>query len=91
MKIYTVYAVPGGEDGGYGVVRRGSRYERVWVPGYCPRHISVWSAFFGSARVFSVGRSRAVLMQGLRVRVSYSRWWFFLWLYRWVRYQLRGL
>jgi hypothetical protein len=87
MKVYTVYAVPGGEDGGYGVVMRKSGPQRVWVPGYSPRHISVWDAFFGSARVFSVGRSRAVLMQGLRVRVSYSRWWFFLWLYRWVRYQ----
>jgi hypothetical protein len=87
MRIYVVYAVPGGEDGGYGVVRRPSGVYRVWVPLYRARWVSVWDAFFGSARVFSVGRSRAVLIQGLQVRVSYSRWWFFLWLYRWLRYQ----
>ena len=87
MRYYVVRAFPGGEDGGYGVVRRGSRYERVWVPFYRGRGVSVWSALVGSsgARVARVWRSRAVLIQGLEVRVSYSRWWFFVWLFRSVR------
>lgn len=89
MRHYVLRAVPGGEDGGYGVVRRGSRVERVWVSLYRGRYVSVWSAVFGSARVVSVGRARGVLVQGLQVRVSYSRWWFFLWLFRWVRSQFR--
>ena len=80
MRIYVLRPFVGGADGGYGVVRRGSRVERVWVPAWRPRHISVWSAFFGRARLLSVGPARGVMVQGLAVRVSYSRWWLVVWL-----------
>ena len=85
MKTYYLRPVPGGDDGGYGVVWRASGPQRVWVPLWRARGVRVRDVFFGSARIASLGRARAVLVQGLEVRVSYSRWWFFLWLYRWLR------
>jgi hypothetical protein len=91
MRIYVLHAVSGGEDGGYGVVVRRGRPERVWVPLYRARWVSVSCALFGSGCVLSVGRARAVLVQGFSVRVSYSRWWFLLWVVRWVRFQFSRL
>lgn len=91
MRVYHLHPVPGCQDGGYGVVSGRSGVRRVWVPLWRGRGVSVWSALFGHGRVVSVGRSQAVLVQGLEARISYSRWWFFLWLFRYLRSLLARL
>jgi hypothetical protein len=92
VRVYHLRPFSDGQPGGYGVVwSRPSGAHRVWVQFWRGRHVSVSSALFGRGRVLHVTPSRAVLVQSLAVRVSYSRWWLFLWLFRWLRFRLSRL